>query len=97
MNVFIIAEIGINHNGSVDLAKKMIDISIESGADAVKFQKRDINSVYSKELLDSPRESSWGKTQRDQKEGLEFGEEEYKSIDTYCKKKILAGLHLHGT
>jgi N-acetylneuraminate synthase len=53
MNVFIIAEIGINHNGSVDLAKKMIDISIESGADAVKFQKRDINSVYSKELLDS--------------------------------------------
>jgi N-acetylneuraminate synthase len=90
MNVFIIAEIGINHNGSVDLAKKMIDISIESGADAVKFQKRDINSVYSKELLDSPRESSWGKTQRDQKEGLEFGEEEYKSIDTYCKKKNIS-------
>ena len=53
MNVFVIAEIGINHNGNVDLAKKMIDIVIESGADAVKFQKRDINSVYSKELLDS--------------------------------------------
>ena len=90
MNVFVIAEIGINHNGNVDLAKKMIDIVIESGADAVKFQKRDINSVYSKELLDSPRESSWGKTQRDQKEGLEFGEEEYKSIDTYCKKKNIS-------
>ena len=90
MNVFVIAEIGINHNGNVDLAKKMIDIVIESGADAVKFQKRDINSVYSKELLDSPRESPWGKTQRDQKEGLEFGEEEYKSIDTYCKKKNIS-------
>ena len=87
MNVFIIAEIGINHNGSVDLAKKMIDISIESGADAVKFQKRDINSVYSKELLDSPRESSWGTTQREQKEGLEFSKDEYQEINLYCKEK----------
>ena len=69
---FLIAEIGINHNGSVENAKKLIDISVEAKFDAVKFQKRDINLVYSKELLDSHRESPWGKTQRDQKQGLEF-------------------------
>ena len=72
MSIFVIAEIGINHNGDIDLAKKMIDVSVKAGADAVKFQKRDIESVYSKELLDTPRESPWGKTQRDQKLGLEF-------------------------
>ena len=87
MSVFIIAEIGINHNGSIDLVKKMIDFSIESGADAVKFQKRDINLVYSKEILSQKRESPWGTTQKDQKEGLEFGQEEYKEIDKYCKLK----------
>ena len=69
---FLIAEIGINHNGSVENAKKLIDISVEAKFDAVKFQKRDINLVYSKELLDSHRESPWGETQRDQKQGLEF-------------------------
>tara|TARA_B100000700_G_C14943322_1_gene807875 strand:+ start:157 stop:996 length:840 start_codon:yes stop_codon:yes gene_type:complete len=87
MSVFIIAEIGINHNGSLDLAKKMIDRSKESGADAIKFQKRDINLVYSKEILSQKRESPWGTTQRDQKEGLEFGQKEYEEIDKYCKLK----------
>ena len=87
MSVFIIAEIGINHNGNINLAKEMIDNSVEAGADAVKFQKRDIETVYSKEILDSPRESPWGKTQREQKFGLEFGKKEYDIIDDYCKKK----------
>ena len=83
---FIIAEVGINANGDVEIAKKMIDGAIEAGCDAVKFQKRDIDLVYSKEELDRPRESPWGITQRDQKEGLEFGKNEYDEIDRYCKK-----------
>ena len=87
MKSFIIAEIGINHNGDIDLAKKMIDVSVEAGVDAVKFQKRDVDIVYSKELLDSFRDSPWGKTQKDQKLGLEFNEDQYKIIDDYCKKK----------
>jgi len=87
MKVFIISEIGINHNGDLDLAKKMIDASIEAGVDAVKFQKRDIDIVYPKEFLDSQRKSPWGDTQRDQKLGLEFDYEEYKIIDDYCKSR----------
>ena len=87
MSIFIIAEIGINHNGSIEIAKKMIDFSVEAGADAVKFQKRDIETVYTKEVLDSPRKSPWGKTQRAQKLGLEFDEKDYKIIDEYCGKK----------
>jgi len=84
---FIIAEIGINHNGDIDLAKKLIDGAAFAGADAVKFQKRTIERVYSKEYLDSPRESPWGATQRDQKQGLEFGEREYDEIDRYCRER----------
>ncbi len=87
MNCFIISEIGINHNGDLNLAKKMIEQSIFAGVNAVKFQKRDIESVYSKDLLSQFRESPWGKTQRDQKEGLEFNYNEYKEIDKYCKEK----------
>ncbi len=87
---YLIAEIGINHNGSLEIAKKLIDISVEAKFDAVKFQKRDINLVYSKELLDSPRESKWGKTQRDQKLGLEFNENDYSEIDKYCKLKSIS-------
>ncbi len=87
MGIFIIAEIGINHNGDVEIAKKLIDVAKVAGADAVKFQKRTIDLVYEKELLDSPRESPWGNTQREQKEGLEFGIDEYSEIDDYCKKK----------
>ncbi|WP_440934378.1 N-acetylneuraminate synthase family protein [Candidatus Pelagibacter sp.] len=85
-NIYLIAEIGINHNGDLDIAKKLIKKSKEAGFDAVKFQKRDLESVYSKEYLDSPRESPWGKTQRDQKKGLEFEKKEYDEIDKYCKE-----------
>ena len=82
--VFIVAEIGINHNGDVELAKKMIDVAKNVGCDAVKFQKRTVEKVYSKEVLDSPRDSPWGKTTRDQKLGIEFGKREYDEIDRYC-------------
>ncbi|CAE6487007.1 N-acetylneuraminate synthase family protein [Candidatus Nitrosotenuis uzonensis] len=85
--VFIIAEIGINHNGDVNLAKKLIDLAVDSGCDAVKFQKRSVEDVYDKEFLDSPRDSPWGTTQRDQKLGLELSLREYAIIDKYCKKK----------
>ncbi len=84
--VYVIAEIGINHNGDLKIAKELIKESKNAGADAVKFQKRTIDVVYSKDILDSPRESPWGKTQRDQKNGLEFGASEYDEIDLYCKK-----------
>ena len=87
MSIFVIAEIGINHNGSLEIAKQLIDVAKDAGADAVKFQKRTVDLVYSKELLDSPRESPWGKTQRAQKEGLEFGLEAYREIDRYCREK----------
>ena len=84
--LFLIAEIGINHNGSLTVAKKLIENAKLSGFDAVKFQKRDINLVYKKEFLDSFRESPWGETQRKQKEGLEFGRKQYDEIDKYCKR-----------
>ena len=85
--MFIIAEIGINHNGDLTIAKKLIDVAKDAGADAVKFQKRTIEAVYSKEMLDSARESPWGKTQRAQKEGLEFKLADYREIDRYCREK----------
>lgn len=90
MSIFIIAEIGINHNGSLDIAKQLIDVAKDSGADAVKFQKRTIDLVYTQDLLESPRKSPWGTTQREQKEGLEFGLEEFKEIDRYCREKGIA-------
>ena len=90
--LFVIAEIGINHNGDIEIAKKLIDLAKKADADAVKFQKRDIESVYSKELLDSPRESPWGNTQRDQKMGLEFNFDQYKLINEYCKQKKITWL-----
>ena len=83
----VIAEIGINHNGDLVLAKKMIDLAVSSGCDAVKFQKRTIEIVYTAEVLDTPRESPWGTTQREQKNGLEFDLKAYQEIDTYCKEK----------
>lgn len=86
MHIFFIAELGINHNGDLQIAKDLIKLAKEAGCDAVKFQKRTIDLVYSKELLDSYRESPWGTTQRAQKEGLEFGYDEYKEIDQYCKE-----------
>jgi len=85
MTIFICAEIGINHNGDMGICKKLIDTAVDAGCDAVKFQKRDIDLVYSQDLLDSQRESPWGTTQREQKLGLEFGFSEYEEIDRYCK------------
>jgi N-acetylneuraminate synthase len=84
---FIVAEIGINHNGSLDIVKKLIDIAVSSGCDAVKFQKRTVEKIYAKEVLDSPRDSPWGNTTREQKLGLEFSIKDYQIINQYCKKK----------
>lgn len=85
--VFITAEIGINHNGDINITKRLIDMAKECGCDAVKFQKRTIEKVYSKEVLDTPRESPWGTTTREQKFGLEFNKQEYDIINSYCKQK----------
>jgi N-acetylneuraminate synthase len=85
MSIFIIAEIGINHNGNIDIAKKIISGAKDAGANAVKFQKRTVNKVYDKNTLDSHRDSPWGKTVREQKEGLEFNEKEYDEIDKFCR------------
>lgn len=85
MSIFIIAEIGINHNGDMEIAQELIRTAKEAGCDAVKFQKRTIELVYTKEMLDSYRESPWGSTLREQKKGLEFGFDEYTAIDHYCK------------
>ena len=90
MSLYLIAEIGINHNGNLNLAKQMILAAKDAGFDAVKFQKRTIDTVYSKELLDSPRESPWGTTQRAQKEGLELSADAYREIDRYCKELGIA-------
>ena len=84
---FIIAEIGINHNGSLKDAKRLIDMAVSNGCNAVKFQKRTVDVVYSKEELERPRPNVFGETNGDLKRGLEFGLEEYKEIDEYCKQK----------
>lgn len=84
---YIIAEIGINHNGDIDIAKRLIDTAIEAGCDAVKFQKRTVEVVYPAEELARPRENPFGATNGDLKYGLEFGEEQYGEIDRYCRGK----------
>lgn len=84
---FIVAEIGINHNGNLDIAKKLIDESVEAGCNAVKFQKRTVDVVYSPDELARPRENPFGSTNGDLKRGLEFGYREYSEIDRYCKEK----------
>ena len=85
--IFITAEIGINHNGDVEIAKKLIDTAVDVGCNAVKFQKRDVEKVYAPNVLNSPRESPWGKTVREQKLGLELSLEQYAEIDNYCTSK----------
>ena len=84
--IFIIAEIGINHNGDINLAKELMKLAKDAGCDAVKFQKRTIDIVYTESFLKEKRESPWGSTQREQKEGLEFNENEYRQIDSYSKE-----------
>lgn len=89
---YVIAEIGINHNGDIDIAKKMIDVAVAAGCNSVKFQKRTVDVVYSAEELARPRESPFGTTNGDLKRGLEFGLEEYQEIDRYCKEKAIPWL-----
>ena len=84
--IYVVAEIGINHNGDIDIAKKLIKMAKDAGCDAVKFQKRDLETVYGSEILDQPRESPWGNTQRAQKQALEFGAQEYKTLREYCRE-----------
>jgi N-acetylneuraminate synthase len=83
--VFLVAEIGINHNGDVGLAKKLVAAAAGAGVDAIKFQKRTVGVVYSAEELARPRESPYGETNGDLKHGLEFGQEEYEEIDAFCR------------
>lgn len=90
MSIFLVAEVGINHNGDISICKELIDVAVDAGCDAVKFQKRDINQVYTQDFLDSSRESPWGSTQRAQKEGLEFSKQQYEEIANYCASKDIA-------
>uniref|UniRef100_A0A6M3KTL1 Putative N-acetylneuraminate synthase n=1 Tax=viral metagenome TaxID=1070528 RepID=A0A6M3KTL1_9ZZZZ len=85
--VEVVAELGINANGSVETAKKMIDVAYAAGIDYVKFQKRTVDLVYTKKELDAPRESPWGTTTREQKQGLELDWSDYDIIDEYCDLK----------
>ena len=86
---YVIAEIGINHNGDINLAKELIDMAQTSGCDAVKFQKRTVEEVYSTEELDKPRESPWGTTTREQKHGIEFNITQYKELEEYSNERGL--------
>ena len=88
--IYVVAEVGINHNGDMNIARQLIDMAVDVGCDAVKFQKRTIDLVYTAEVLDAPRESPWGSTQRDQKQGLEFTLEQYQEINDYCREKGIA-------
>jgi N-acetylneuraminate synthase len=87
MSIFICAEIGINHNGDMSICKELIDVAVNAGSNAVKFQKRDINEVYTQKFLNSYRKSPWGETQREQKMGLEFNKEQFDEISQYCNTK----------
>ena len=86
-NVFIIAEIGTNHTGNVGIAKKIIDVAVEAGCDAVKFQKKNVEKIYSKKFLDSYLESPWGTTQREMRLHRELSIKDFEKINSYCKKK----------
>lgn len=83
---YVIAEIGINHNGNIDLAKRLISVAVAAGCDAVKFQKRTVDVVYTAKELATPRENPFGSTNGDLKRGLEFGEEDFAEIDKFCKQ-----------
>jgi N-acetylneuraminate synthase len=87
MMITVIAEIGINHNGDINTCKQLIDVAVNAGCNAVKFQKRDLDKVYTQDFLNASRESPWGTTQREQKSGLEFNRDQYGEIDQYCKEK----------
>ncbi len=83
---YVIAEIGINHNGDIDLAKRLISVAVAAGCDAVKFQKRTVDVVYTEKELSQPRPNPFGDTNGDLKRGLEFGQEDYAEIASFCKQ-----------
>jgi N-acetylneuraminate synthase len=85
--VFIIAEIGTNHLGDVNIAKQIIDVAVNAGCDAVKFQKNDVEKIYAKKFLDSPLASPWGTTQREMRLHVEFSEKQFREISLHCKKR----------
>jgi N-acetylneuraminate synthase len=87
MSTFFIAEVGINHNGSLETARQLIDVAVNAGCNAVKFQKRTIDAVYSPAELARPRESPFGETNGAQQQGLEFGPTEFDEIDGYCRSR----------
>jgi len=84
---FVIAELGTNHMGDIEVAKKIIDVAVDAGCNAVKLQKKNVEKIYTKEFLDSPLDSPWGTTQREMRLHREFSDNEFKKIDVYCKKK----------
>lgn len=86
MTVQIIAEVGINHSGNIEIARDLMKMAKECGCDYVKFQKRTIDIVYTQEFLNSYRQSPWGSTQRAQKQALEFGQLQYDEIDDYSRE-----------
>ncbi|MEP6821236.1 MAG: N-acetylneuraminate synthase family protein [Chthoniobacterales bacterium] len=83
---FVIGEIGINHNGNLDLTKNLISVAKNAGCNAVKFQKRTIDIVYTADELAKPRENPFGATNGDLKRGLEFNQEQYEEINEFCKE-----------
>jgi N-acetylneuraminate synthase len=85
--VIIIVEIGTNHMGDVKIAKRIIDIAVDSGANLVKFQRKNVEKIYTKKFLDSYLESPWGTTQREMRLHREFSDKQFKEIANYCKKK----------
>jgi N-acetylneuraminate synthase len=84
---FVIAELGTNHMGDIEVAKKIIDVAVDAGCNAVKLQKKNVEKIYTKEFLDSSLDSPWGITQREMRLHREFSDNEFKKIDVYCKKK----------
>ena len=84
---FVIAELGTNHMGDIEVAKKIIDVAVDAGCNAVKLQKKNVEKIYTKEFLDSLLDSPWGTTQREMRLHREFSYNEFKKIDVYCKKK----------
>ena len=84
---FVIAELGTNHMGDIEVAKKIIDVAVDAGCNAVKLQKKNVEKIYTKKFLDSPLDSPWGTTQREMRLQREFSDNEFKKIDVYCKKK----------
>jgi len=84
---FVIAELGTNHMGDIEIAKKIIDVAVGAGCNAVKLQKKNVEKIYTKEFLDSSLDSPWGTTQREMRLHREFSDNEFKKIDAHCKKK----------